>query len=245
VGGAVSRPCREATITIEELLRTIDAGRIVDLATGDGSFVHRLIDGLARYDEIVGVDADPRQRDRFERAFAGRHGVRFVEADAERTAFADASFDVASISSSLHHLADPSAGLAEMRRIVRPDGWVIVLEMYRDGQGEPERTHVLLHHWAAAIDRAHGIVHRRTYRRHEIELLAREGGLRHVLVADEDDDSDPIDPATIDAVERVIDRQLERAGDDRTLRARGEEIRRRLRDVGIRGARSIVVVGRV
>jgi methyltransferase family protein len=80
-------------MTTQALLRTIDGGRVVDIATGDGGFVHTLIDGLARYDDIIGIDVDPRQRERFERAFAAQPGVRLVEADVQSTGFPDGSFD--------------------------------------------------------------------------------------------------------------------------------------------------------
>jgi hypothetical protein len=39
------------------LLADIDGGRVLDIATGRGGYVHELVDGLASYDEIVGIDS--------------------------------------------------------------------------------------------------------------------------------------------------------------------------------------------
>jgi SAM-dependent methyltransferase len=56
-------------------------------------------------------------------------------ANAERLPFEDATFDVVTASLLFHELpADVSPRvLAEMRRVVRPDGWIAVVEPYRVG----------------------------------------------------------------------------------------------------------------
>ncbi len=51
---------------------------------------------------------------------------RVVRGYADRMPFADAVFDGAVCNHVLYHLADPRAGLAELRRVVRPGGWVAV-----------------------------------------------------------------------------------------------------------------------
>ena len=55
-------------------------------------------------------------------------GVSFVAGDALHLPFADASFDAVSISFGLRNVLDPSAGLAEMRRVTRPGGRLVVCE---------------------------------------------------------------------------------------------------------------------
>jgi demethylmenaquinone methyltransferase/2-methoxy-6-polyprenyl-1,4-benzoquinol methylase len=59
----------------------------------------------------------------------GRHRhVPMVAADALRLPFADASFDAVTISFGLRNLVDPAAGLAEMARVTRPGGRLVVCE---------------------------------------------------------------------------------------------------------------------
>ena len=59
----------------------------------------------------------------------GRLG--FVAGDALRLPFRDAAFDAVTISFGLRNVADPGAGLAEMRRVTRPGGRLVVCEFSR------------------------------------------------------------------------------------------------------------------
>ncbi|WP_028926174.1 demethylmenaquinone methyltransferase [Pseudonocardia acaciae] len=60
---------------------------------------------------------------------SGRHrGVPMAAADALHLPFADASFDAVTISFGLRNLVDPAAGLAEMARVTRPGGRLVVCE---------------------------------------------------------------------------------------------------------------------
>jgi SAM-dependent methyltransferase/uncharacterized protein YbaR (Trm112 family) len=56
-----------------------------------------------------------------------RSNIKFVAADALRQPFADGVFDCAVIFAALHHFLDPAGCLREMRRVVRPNGFVAIL----------------------------------------------------------------------------------------------------------------------
>lgn len=220
-------------------------GRVLDVATGRGGFVHFLLEGLSSYDEIVGIDMDPGLAEPFAEAFSDRPNVRFEVMDATALGFADGSFDTVCESSSLHHFADPAAVLREMRRVCRDDGTIIVFEMYRDGQGEAQLTHVRLHTWWAAIDTLGGKVHRETFTRAEVLGLIDGLGLADLRITEvADTDTDAMSSETVAQLEPVIDRYLGLAGGHPDLQARGEELRRRLREVGFLDATSVFAVGR-
>jgi SAM-dependent methyltransferase len=94
------------------------------LDVGCGGGVHA---GWFPPESYLGVDIDP--------AFVGdaarahpRH--RFLEMDARRLAFDSASFDAAILSGVIHHLSDADArlALAEVRRVLRPDGRFLIWE---------------------------------------------------------------------------------------------------------------------
>jgi demethylmenaquinone methyltransferase/2-methoxy-6-polyprenyl-1,4-benzoquinol methylase len=64
---------------------------------------------------------------------AGLHRGRLprVAGDALRLPFADAAFDAVTISFGLRNLVDPAAGLAELARVTRPGGRLVVCEFSR------------------------------------------------------------------------------------------------------------------
>lgn len=57
--------------------------------------------------------------------------IDLVRMDAQRLAFADASFDTVGVSLALCTVPDPVAALAEMARVCRPEGRVVLLEHVR------------------------------------------------------------------------------------------------------------------
>ena len=225
---------------------SISGGRVLDVATGTGGFVRFLIDGLRDFAEIVGIDQNPERETTFKAAFGDVVGVRFEPMDAHDLRYPDRSFDTACVSNSLHHFADPIPVLDEMRRVLRPAGHLIVNEMYRDGQSEAQMTHVLLHHWWAAVNTIRGELHRQTYERPEIVGIVEGLGLEELRLFDlADPDEDPHDPEAIAELDTAIDRHIALAAGHPELQARGEVLRARLRDVGVRGATQLVAIGRL
>ncbi len=226
------------------VLGDLSGGRVLDVATGSGGFVRFLLDGLRDHEEIVGIDLNPERGEAFAAAFGDRPDVRFEQMDAHRLAFADGSFDTVCVSNSLHHVVDPAPVLAEMLRVLRPGGHLVVNEMYHDGQSETQATHVLLHHWWAAVSTLRGEVHRETYRRDEIVKIVEALGLADLRLADlADPDEDPHEPETTAELEAAIDRYVALADGHPELRQRGE-LRVRLRAEGVRNATQLVAIGR-
>lgn len=232
-------------LTPRDILGGVNGGRVLDVATGGGGFVHFLIEGLDDVTEIVGIDISDAGRGAFDEAFGDRPNVRFEVTDARELNFPAASFDTVAVSDSLHHFEGPIVVLREMLRVLKPAGHVIVAEMYQDGQSPAQLTHVELHHWAAAINQTQGIFHRETYPR--AELVAMLDGLRldAVRTFDQADTShNPKDPDTVAAHEAIITRYLALAAGHPDLERRGRAIRRQLKAVGIHGATELVYIGR-
>jgi demethylmenaquinone methyltransferase / 2-methoxy-6-polyprenyl-1,4-benzoquinol methylase len=108
-------------------LRPGDA--VVDVACGTGKLAAALARDVGPFGRVVGVDlatpmiriARRRHRDLVQ--------VEFVEGNALALPFDDHAFDAATIGFGLRNLSDFRAGLAEMRRVVRPGGRVVCLEL--------------------------------------------------------------------------------------------------------------------
>ena len=97
--------------------------RIADLATGTGDLALALQKKMPDA-EIVGVDFLPEMLD-----LARRKGVRqIVLADAMNLPFGDASFDCVTIAFGLRNLENWAAALAEMSRVLKTNGHLLVLE---------------------------------------------------------------------------------------------------------------------
>ncbi len=114
-------------------LATIQPGEaILDVGcgTGDLTMTASRLAGTTR--TVVGLDASPEmiavaQRKATRAAIEIDYRVALIEA----IPFPDATFDVVLSSLMMHHLPDhlKQAGLAEIRRVLKPDGRVVIVDM--------------------------------------------------------------------------------------------------------------------
>jgi ubiquinone/menaquinone biosynthesis C-methylase UbiE len=231
--------------TPQDILGQLPAGRVLDVATGNGAFIHFLLERLKGYTEIIGIDTSERAAAAFEAAFADKPDIRFRSMDGCHLEFDAESFDLVCISNSLHHFDDPRAVLHQMVQVLRPQGHLLVCEMYRDGQTEAQMTHVHLHHWWGAVDRVNGLTHHETYLREELVGLVSALGLKEEAQYDLSDVSvDPKSPSILEELNPVFERYMQRADGHPDLQRRGEELRQRVAEIGFHSATAWVSVAR-
>lgn len=235
-------------LTPRELLASVPGGRILDVATGNGNFIGFLLEGLAAFDEIVGIDTSEKAGATFAAAFKDQPKIRFEKMDAAKLDFPDASYDTVCISNSLHHLSDPEPVLSEMKRVLKPGGHLLVAEMYRDNQTEAQMTHVLMHHWWGTIDTARGIFHNETYTRQQLLDIVSRLGLQMITIQDLSDLSeDPKAPETVQYLIEVTDtyfQRMEGLPGEADLHARGLELRKRVEKIGFHSATSLLFIAK-
>lgn len=99
---------------------------VVDLGCGTGELLARLAPVVGR---VIGVDQEGAMLEAARRRLADAPAVDLVEADLAALPLDDACADAALCVLVLHHIPDPAAALAEARRVVRPGGPVVVLDM--------------------------------------------------------------------------------------------------------------------
>jgi demethylmenaquinone methyltransferase/2-methoxy-6-polyprenyl-1,4-benzoquinol methylase len=96
--------------------------RVLDCATGTGDLA---IAFRKAGPDVVGTDFTPEM---IELARAKAPSIRFEVADVMSLPFSNDSFDVASIAFGIRNVANPMQGIAEMARVVRAGGRVVILE---------------------------------------------------------------------------------------------------------------------
>lgn len=131
----LSSTVAEMTGTVLDRVFVPPAARVLDVGSGTG----RLAADLAAGDqerEVIGVDIDSAllEAARSHVAERGLGNVRFESASVTALPYADAAFDLVTCRFVLMHLPDPGAALAEMRRVCRPGGALVVIESDWDGQ---------------------------------------------------------------------------------------------------------------
>lgn len=99
--------------------------RVLDCATGTGDLAIAFRKAVGPGGRVVGTDFVPEM---LEFARVKSSDVEFEVADVTRLPYEDAAFDVSSISFGIRNVNEPRKGIAEMARVIRSGGRVIVLE---------------------------------------------------------------------------------------------------------------------
>ena len=114
-----------------ELMSVAAGHRVLDLGCGPGSDTLSLAELVGDSGQVYGVDFDPEMVEQAnERATAAGLGDRVLhrQADAAALPFDDDFFDASRSERLFQHLPNPQQGLAEMIRVTRPGGRIVVLD---------------------------------------------------------------------------------------------------------------------
>ncbi|MFN9629681.1 MAG: bifunctional demethylmenaquinone methyltransferase/2-methoxy-6-polyprenyl-1,4-benzoquinol methylase UbiE [Cyanobacteriota bacterium] len=113
--------------------------RFVDLCCGTGDLALLLASQVRPGGEVIGLDAAmaPLEQARCRAARQPWLPVRWLQADAMATGLPAGWADGAAMAYGLRNLADPAAGLRELRRLLRPGGRAAVLDFNRPDPADP------------------------------------------------------------------------------------------------------------
>jgi demethylmenaquinone methyltransferase/2-methoxy-6-polyprenyl-1,4-benzoquinol methylase len=101
--------------------------RVLDVGTGTGLLAREMVHVLGTSGRVVGLDPSWRMM------AAGRRrlSVRFVQGVGERLPFADKNFDFLTMGYALRHVPDLDQTFEEYRRVLKPGGRLLLLEITR------------------------------------------------------------------------------------------------------------------
>jgi ubiquinone/menaquinone biosynthesis C-methylase UbiE len=99
--------------------------RFLDAGTGAGALAFA-VSPVVR--DVVAVDLVPELLDEARKRGGEHPNVEFREADVTHLPFGDAEFDVAGSLCTLHHVARPELAVAELARVTRPGGLIVVID---------------------------------------------------------------------------------------------------------------------
>lgn len=175
--GFMGRYSRLLSAPLADLAAVRAGQRALDVGCGTGALTGELV---ARLGAASVAAVDPSTS--FVEATRERHpGVEVHQARAERLPFDDGAFDATLAQLVVHFMADPVAGIAEMRRVTRPGGAVAASVWDHAGRHGPLRLF-----WDAARELDPGVDDEShlpgTREGHLVELFGATG-LRDVVGA--------------------------------------------------------------
>ena len=165
----VEKACRSTTILVERE-RWIPRAHGNVLEIGIGSGLNLAFYDRERVTKITGIDPSAPLLAKA-RARIGALPVELVQGSAEQLPFAPAQFDSAVVTYSLCSVEDPSAVLAEVRRVLKPGGELFFVE---HGLAHDVRTRAWQHRITPAWRRLAGNCHLDR----DIAKLLSEAGFR-------------------------------------------------------------------
>ena len=143
---------------------------LLDIGCGTGQFLEML---SQRAPEVMlsGLEPNLQMLAKAQAKFADR--INCVEGWAHELPFKDASFDFVTCNNMFHYIDEPLQALTEFKRVLRPNGQLILMDWCAD-------------FWTMKLNALYldmrKMAHVKTYKQQELEAMLQALGFRHVVV---------------------------------------------------------------
>jgi ubiquinone/menaquinone biosynthesis C-methylase UbiE len=107
----------------------LPAERVLDVACGTGQLLEFLAETTDQ-SELVGIDRVPAMLEVAKQRLADR--ATFLEGEAQHLPFEDAHFQLVTSTNAFHYFPDADGALREIRRVISPDGNLIITDWCRN-----------------------------------------------------------------------------------------------------------------
>jgi demethylmenaquinone methyltransferase/2-methoxy-6-polyprenyl-1,4-benzoquinol methylase len=124
-------------------LKSLKPKNILDVATGTGDFAFESIK-ILKPDQIVGVDISSGMLEVAKRKIAQRnlgHIFSVKLGDSEKLPFSDNQFDAITVAYGVRNYENLEKGLADMYRVLKPGGKIVILEFSKPQQFPIKQTY--------------------------------------------------------------------------------------------------------
>lgn len=104
---------------------------VLDIACGTGEFERLLLDKNPTQ-RITGVDISEKMLDIAREKYRVYSNVEFHQTSANSLPFANHTFDIAVCANAFHYFEQPLVALSEIKRVLKPNGKLIILDWNKD-----------------------------------------------------------------------------------------------------------------
>ncbi|MBI4039716.1 class I SAM-dependent methyltransferase [Candidatus Daviesbacteria bacterium] len=101
-------------------------GEILDIGCADGTFSQVILEKTGA-EKLVGIDVVDHLIADDQQYFKNNGKMEFLVADAHNLPFADGTFDAVFALEVLEHVENPRQVLSEVKRVLKPDGYIVIL----------------------------------------------------------------------------------------------------------------------
>lgn len=120
------------TLPVAQQTAAVRTGEhVLDVACGTGELLSRVATETPGA-ELTGVDLAPKMVERARKKLSDEPNAHVERADAHDLPYADDTFDVVVCANTFHYFTHPEQVLEEVRRVLEPEGRLVLLDWCRD-----------------------------------------------------------------------------------------------------------------
>jgi arsenite methyltransferase len=120
---------RRRRATVQAAIAAAPGEDVLDVGCGPGFYCAELVAAVGKAGAVTGVDSSPAMLVLAAQRCAGHENVELLEGAAVALPLADESFDAALSVQVIEYVAEPERALAELHRVLRPGGRVLVWDI--------------------------------------------------------------------------------------------------------------------